>query len=352
MKEIVLHIGTEKTATTSIQSFFSVNQDRVLDAGIWYPCSENLDYCHRNAHFPLAASLYEECPDFVVPRKYFKPDILFNKLFHDFDSRDEKTLLLSAEHFSSRCSRPERVAALGKILKRYQVKIVVYIRPQHELLLSAYSTFLQSGGKKSLDEVARQQWLRPQAIYFNYLKMIERWWGIFGENSVTVRVFQENRFYGGNVYKDLVSILGLEWDASFEIPDRQNTTICKELADFLYLANQHFPNFNEDDRPGWELGQAFRSEVAPLFPQGQPLERLLSSELKADTTNFFSEYNEELARIARPDLTDGLFLNVKPDEISTKTQSDNHFSKEFVSWVVQQWRDGRPILSKLHSALG
>ena len=314
MKKIVLHIGTEKTATTSIQSFLCENQKRILKAGIWYPCSEQLDYCLRNAHFPLAASLYEECPDFVSPRKYFKPDILFNKLFHDFDSREEQTLLLSAEHFSSRCSRPERVAALGQLLKGYEVKIVVYIRPQHELLLSAYSTFLQSGGKKSLEEVSKQQWLRPQAIYFNYLRMIERWWATFGEDNVAVRIFQDDRFHGGDIYQDFVSVLGLEWDTSFETPDRQNTTICKELADFLYLANQHFPNFNEDDRPGWELGQAFRADVAPLFPQGKPIDRLLSRELKAYTKTFFSEYNEALARTARPDLTEGLFLEAKPEE--------------------------------------
>lgn len=351
MKKIVLHIGTEKTATTSLQYFFSANQARLNNYGIWYPSSENLDYCHRNAHFPLAASLYEECPDFVTPTKHFKPAAVFGSLFADFESRDETTLLISCEHFSSRCSRPERVSMLKNIFSEYELQIVVYLRPQHELVLSAYSTYLQAGGRDTLEEVARREWLRPQAIYFNYLKMIERWWGAFGKESVTVRIFQENQLYGGSVYRDFLSVLNIEWDDSLLVPENQNRPICKELADFLFLANQHFPNFTEDDRNGWELGQKFRAEVAQLFPRGTPLKSLFPKELKTYTKSFFSKYNKELALAARPDLGGSLFLDEDSPHESTDEHSYNFFCPEFVAWVVQQWKAGRPMLCKIRKAI-
>jgi len=352
MKNIVLHIGTEKTATTSLQSFFSMNQATLKGMGIWYPCSEKLDYCHRNAHFPLAASVHGECPDFIVPGKYFEPNILFSKLFDDFKERPERTLLLSAEHFSSRCSKPERLSRLGEIFDGHNVQVVVYLRPQHELLLSAYSTFLKSGGKKTLEEVSTQQWLRPGAIYFNYLRMLERWWGMFGKERITVRIFQKQQFSGGDIYTDFLSVLGVDWQETLFIPERQNPPICKELADFLYIANQHFPNFNEDDRKGWELGQRFRAEITPLFPRGRPLKYLLPDELKADTKAFFADYNAELARNARPELNGILFSDDDADSKMEGAEPDNYFCDEFVTWIIAQWKSGLSLKTKLHVAMG
>ena len=352
MSKIVLHIGTEKTATTSLQSFFSINKSRLSKAGIWYPNSENLDYCQRNAHFPLAASMFTECPDFITPTKYFQPEPLFAKLFKDFESREEHTLLLSAEHFSSRCSRPERISRLGQVLAGRDVEIIVYLRPQHELLLSAYSTFLKSGGKKTLEEVARQQWLRPGTPYFNYLKMVERWWETFGDDSVTVRIFQKEQFNGGSIYTDFMATLGVGESTLFEIPERQNLPITKELADFLYLANQHFPNFNENDRKGWEMGQQFRAEVTHLFPHGRPLKDLLCAELNEETKAFFAEFNAELARRARPDLNGALFIEEESRVSQDSAAIENAFGDEFISWVIEQWKSGRSLKSRLQNVVG
>lgn len=354
MREIVLHIGTEKTATTSLQSFFALNQRKLSDAGIWYPYEEALDYCHRSAHFPLAASLCEECPDFVTRDKYFDSKTLFARLFEDFAQQPEHTLLLSAEHFSSRCSRPERIGGLGELLRERNLRILVYLRPQHEMLLSAYSTFLRSGGKKTLDEVSRSMWLRPKALYFNYLFMLQRWWETFGRERVSVRIFQPGRLVGGDIYQDFLACLGVDLPAPIT-PEKQNEQMSKELADFLYLANQHFPTFRENDRRGWELGQRFRGEISPLFARsGSPMIHLLSEELRRDTKEFFAEYNRELCDIARPELGGQLFLEedapAAPAE-SSPTGSANCFSEEFVSWIISQWKAARPLRQELEAVL-
>lgn len=351
MKRIVLHIGTEKTATTSLQAFFALNHQRLSHAGIWYPCDESLDYCHRNGHFPLAASTYTECPDFVTPQKYFDYKPLFQTLFADFEARPEDTVLLSAEHFSSRCSRPERIERLGEMLGDRNVEIIVYVRPQQELLLSAYSTFLKSGGKKTLEELCQRQWLKPGAIYFNYFRMLNRWWDVFGRDRVTLRVFQAPRLIEGDIYRDFIATLGLEWDEAFVIPERQNPPICKELADFLFLANQHFPAFIEDDRAGWELGNQFRREIEPLFPRGRPLRHLLSKELERETAEFFARFNAKLAAAARPDLNGELFVQTHVDEPLEPDASENVFCDEFVGWVIEQWKSQQSQQSRPHAAI-
>lgn len=350
MKSILIHVGTEKTGTTSLQMFFSLNKKRLSAGGVWYPDSERLDYCHRRAHFPLAAALFRtRCPDFVTPKKHFDANTLYKRLLSDFEARPEPLMLLSAEHFSSRCSTPERVARMRRLLKGYPVSILLYVRPQHELLLSAYSTFLKSGGKKTLEEVSRERWLKLDAIYFNYLRMAERWCKSFGDHHVRVRVFQEQAMPHGDLYRDLLSSFDAPWSNKLRIPERQNPPISKELADFLYLANQHFPSFEEKDRAGWELGQRFRTEVVDLFPRGKPLKLLLNDSLKEETRAFFAADNAKLARRLRPDLDGKLFFDDLDDPVST-TDTENSFSESFVSWVIEQWKSGQAPMRVLLKA--
>lgn len=351
MKSIVIHIGTEKTGTTSLQKFFSINKKLLSEGDIWYPDSEKLNYCHRHGHFPLAAALFDQCPDFVTPGKHHNADALYEQLLRDFEARDESVLLLSAEHFSSRCSHPRMIARLRKLLRNYHVRILAYVRPQHELLLSAYSTFLKSGGNKTLEEVSRERWLKTEGIYFNYLRLAQRWWKVFGEEHVRIQVFQAQSMPQGDLYRDLISVFEGEWRDDIKIPERQNPPICKELADLLYLANQHFPAFAEQDRAGWEMGQRFRREVINLFPQGRPLRLLLNESLKQETIELFQPYNEKLARKARPDLNGQLF---HPDETTPVSTLDtqNYFSEDFVYWVIKQWKAGQSPMRGLLNARG
>lgn len=351
MKSILIHIGTEKTGTTSLQKFFSINKEILSEAGIWYPDSEKLDYCHRHGHFPLAASLFDQCPDFVTPAKHHNADALYKQLLRDFEGRDEQALLLSAEHFSSRCSQPKMIERLRRLLGDYHVRILVYVRPQHELLLSAYSTFLKSGGTKTLEEVSRERWLNTDGVYFNYFRLVQRWWKVFSQDNVRVQVFQTQAMHQGDLYRDLISSFDGEWRDDIEIPERQNPPIGKELADLLYLANQHFPAFQEQDRAGWEMGQRFRREVINLFPTGRPLRLLLPEDLKEETIDLFQPFNEKLAAKARPELNGQLF---HPDETSPVTQLDtrNYFSDDFVYWIIKQWKAGQSPMRGLLNTRG
>jgi hypothetical protein len=342
MKKVILHIGTEKTATKSLQQFFSLNYIQFKKAGIWYPCSTRLEYCHGNAHFPLPASLFHDCPDFVPHYKHFNPDSLFSKLVRDFRSRDEQTALISSEHFSSRCSQIEEIKKIFHYLEGFDVRIVVYIRPQQELLISAYSTYLKNGGKEALHEIVREKCLTAGISYFNYRLMMKPWWDVFGKNRITVRVFQKKRLKNENVFDDVLSVLDITPTFSFNFPEKLNTAISKETGEFLHFANQYFPEFDDGDRPGWELGQNFRTEVIPLFPKGRPLSQLLSSELLEEVRDFYADDNRELAFQLRPDLNGLLFHEERRTEKTGGCKASRSFSHEFVKWVIDQWKTAHP----------
>ncbi|MEQ9009390.1 MAG: hypothetical protein RLP12_16020, partial [Ekhidna sp.] len=60
MSEIVIHIGTHKTGTTAIQSFFHQNRKALGDTGFWYPGYNLIDKKNHPAHLGMANALVNE----------------------------------------------------------------------------------------------------------------------------------------------------------------------------------------------------------------------------------------------------------------------------------------------------
>jgi len=342
MKKIVLHIGTEKTATKSLQHFFCLNRLQLKKAGIWYPCSDHLDYCHGNAHFPLPASLFNNCPDFIPRQKHFRPEVLFSQLVRDFESSNEEIALLSAEHFSSRCTQKEQIKKISHYLEGFHVHILVYVRPQDELIVSAYSTYLKNGGGEPLEKLVKENCFREEISYLNYRLMISQWWEVFGKDRITVRVFQKKRMDNENVFDDIRSVLNIPSTLPFHIPEKRNRSVSREAAEFLFFSNQHFPGFDEGNRSGWERGQQFRSEFLSLLPKGKPLQQLLSDELKEKIKDFYASGNRELALQLRSDLKGLLFLDDNGNSKDEEDKPGNCYSHDFVKWVVDQWKTAHP----------
>ncbi|MCP4575979.1 MAG: hypothetical protein GY846_06820 [Deltaproteobacteria bacterium] len=250
---------------------------------------------------------------------------------------------MSAEHFSSRCSQKEDIQKICHYLEGFDVQIVVYVRPQHELLISAYSTYLKNGGKEVLNKnIVREKCLTTGISYFNYRMMLTPWWDVFGKNRISVRIFQKKRLKNENIFDDVLSVLDIETAFSFNVPKKLNTAVSKEVGEFLHFANQHFPAFDEGNRAGWELGQNFRAEVIPLFPKGKPLYELLSNELIEELKAFYADDNRELALQLRPDLNGLLFLHEQRTCETGGCKANSSFSHDFVKWVVEQWKRTHP----------
>src|SRR6056297_1210260 len=67
MRTAYLHIGLEKTGTTSVQIFLRTNSDLLEKYNLEYLGHEKKPYVHGIAHFPIAASFYKECPWGGIP---------------------------------------------------------------------------------------------------------------------------------------------------------------------------------------------------------------------------------------------------------------------------------------------
>ena len=126
---IVLHIGRQKTGTTSIQRFLAANEQVLADAGILYPKTGRLEGGH-SAHHELAVALNENESDghsLQQLRKQLSTELL---------NSAAETIIFSSEAFQ-RLHRPQR---LHNYFDKSHLQVVCYLR---ECLAAKQSSWLR-----------------------------------------------------------------------------------------------------------------------------------------------------------------------------------------------------------------
>jgi hypothetical protein len=127
---------------------------------------------------------------------------------------EERTLLLSNEHLQSRLVETTEVARLKTFLSEFvrDVKVVVYLRPQHELAISLYDQALKSG-YADISVLPDFSGRTPRWVnrgYFDYASLLERWAEVFGKQNIDVRIYDKAEMVNGSVIDDFVTKLGLD----------------------------------------------------------------------------------------------------------------------------------------------
>ena len=148
--QIIFHIGLEKTGTDSFQRCCSENQRALLRLGVLYPV-KGLAFA-GHSHGPLAAC-YLAYPDLSVGPARVRAEVL-RSLRAEIDRVNPATVLISAEHFSSRFGDAE-IEQLARDFTGYECKIAVVVREHVPRLHSAYAQWILAGRILSFDE---RQW--------------------------------------------------------------------------------------------------------------------------------------------------------------------------------------------------
>lgn len=188
-----IHIGTEKSGSTSIQAMLRAN------AGSW---EKNGIYISRNfgAVNDRDFATYAMRDDRIDDARR-KAGLLDKQAIERFRTEFRKrvdselrncgspTLILSSEHFHSRLYSEEEVAFLKEMLDNYcqNYTIICYIRPQHELAVSLYSTALRVG-HKGFPLIPDPKKNLP---YYEYDALLSRWAHVFGRQNVIPMIYGE-----------------------------------------------------------------------------------------------------------------------------------------------------------------
>ncbi len=223
----VVHIGTEKTGTTAIQSLLYANRDRFDAQGFHFvrtPGERN------NRWLPAAMISADRTDDFLETVGPIGSQVRLDRTTRFLESFREEmegltdeihTVLISSEHFHSRLVRQEEVNAFGDLLDAYvdEVEIVCYLRPQVDVCVSLYSTSLKVGHGKTLPDFLDE--CVPESHYYNYDRMLSLWRHRFGRDAMRVRIFDRAELVDGDLVDDFCAQIapGVAEDLDRDIDD-------------------------------------------------------------------------------------------------------------------------------------
>lgn len=194
--QLILHIGTEKTGTTSLQSWLGLNRGALREAGIFFPLA--LGETRSIAMSIMAADFDDGGKAALRNHKIGSPADL-----EAFTRRTEKAFaaeleqarregcrvcFVSDEGLQAALTHPGEVARVRDFAARHfgQSKVVVTLRPQVDYAVSLASTLARHGIRISgrwFDRVT------PENHRFDYDGLIGLWEGAFGAEAVDIRTY-------------------------------------------------------------------------------------------------------------------------------------------------------------------
>jgi hypothetical protein len=188
--KLILHIGTAKTGTTSLQLWFARNRELLRGRGVLYPqvlgASDHRLLSVYGIGYPSidwqkVVSSVDWAEDYegftrVLPR-----------LFDEELERNlgAETCVISSEHLHSRLPLRMMVERVHDfVAPRFEsVEVWVHLRPQVDVAVSLVSTAARLGQrieKEFFDSVG------PEDPYFNWHELVNRWAGVFGADRIRV----------------------------------------------------------------------------------------------------------------------------------------------------------------------
>ena len=137
----ILHLGAEKTGTSSIQKYLGVHREALLGEGLWYP--ESFTNPSGHVHLKLSGAAVDGSLDPSNPQ-----GVAFRAELDRALKRGAKTVVFSSEFFHSELRDKGAVERLKAFLSAYfdRFKLVYYARRQDQMLASMHSTAIQGDG--------------------------------------------------------------------------------------------------------------------------------------------------------------------------------------------------------------
>ncbi len=249
VSKLYLHIGTEKTGSTTLQHFAHVNRKILRRRGVLYPRnqvhSSLSGYASAVTMAPVASNYYDiDGPEALARFRAGISDTLHEQI----RTAPCHTIWLTSERLSAYVRRQREIEKLAELTTSLaeEVKIVLYVRDQADLFLSAYSSGVKAGRDADMKPP-----VTPGLYYYDYEQMVARWANVFGESAMIVRVFDRRELAGGDIVTDFLGILGIVNDAAFKRKPDHNKRLDARTVQFLRLFNRF-------------VGQVDSSRTSPL----------------------------------------------------------------------------------------
>ena len=194
INELVIHLGDTKTGSTSIQ--------KALLSGAYDVPGETLLYPTRSHHNALVRALNR-------PRRADEREKRFSKVFDRLSNSEARYGVVSAEHFQF--VDPEIFVEAVETYwpgMRERMRLISYVRPHHEKLLSSFSERVKLGHAGEAFEAFLDVMSERKTL--DYLPRFRKWRAVFGDRF-ELRPFVRGELYRQDVIQDFLRyVLGHE----------------------------------------------------------------------------------------------------------------------------------------------
>lgn len=219
MKEIILHVGLEKTGTTYLQNVFSLNKEKLAHAGILYP-KAGLEDRH---HYWIAKAL-----GFNFEHEKFDRSrlvVVREEIIKELSDTECQRILISSEHFDFNVSK-EACNQVKTFFSGFNVNVVIFLRNQIDYAQSLYIEHVKWGGEQTFKEFL------DTCGKFNFREKV----GIWKEAGFDVKVVDYDRC-DNDILSCFLSAADIDIGReSFELPAlRKNVS---PSIDFIELVRQ------------------------------------------------------------------------------------------------------------------
>ncbi|NOR87726.1 MAG: hypothetical protein GQ527_08970 [Bacteroidales bacterium] len=329
-----LHIGTEKTATTSIQHFLSNNKELLSQLGYIFPNDKGSNHTYLAT---ASAESFDKVKDLLIyqnieknttQKGFYKEVKEYLMSLCEQQNSESKKLILSNEHCSSRLTTLQEIKQLKDLLSAVatQTKVIIYLRKQDDYITSLYSTYIKIGGTETFQNFLKY---KEKEYRYNYEKILGLWTEVFGTENIIIRLYEKESFFEGNIVLDFLKIIGIHKHSKFIFQSSKNKSMDTKSLEFLRNLNFHMPHF---------INQKVNNERAKIIDL---LEQIPSTDIPITDSSllqqFYHNFSKSNTKVAEKYLGTSFLFEHKESSDIRKPESQNEI-QDFFYLFSELWK--------------
>ena len=323
-RKLTIHIGTEKTGTTSIQRFLEINQLSLKNQG--FNCPNSLKYGdsfnHRlaavisyndNRNDDNTKFLFESINDRRTKINYIK-----NALKLEISNDPCSSWIISSEHLQSRLRTKREIIRLKNFFSNIfdEIKILIYIREPIETAASWWSTTIKAKGLLRKLPEPGHPYIKHLCDHKNTIKL---WSSVFKRENIIVGLYENKLKLEQNLLLDFCKKLKID-NENLLFPEKHENA----KLSFLGLKYKLFINENVGLNIK-ENNEYFELLINKVFENTKKDQVYLFSEEQINS--YEKEFNESNIWVHQEFFKDRKFLWNKRIYSERKLQKNLNLSK-------------------------
>lgn len=215
-KTLYLHIGTNKTGTTTIQRFMAMNRQNLAKQGVFYPQKGSTS---GGNHSMFARDLQRQSDGKIVTAG------VWEAFLASVDASPLDCTVVSGEVFWSFKGGMPYFKRLREDLQQHfdRIRIICYLRRQDDYLRSCYLQAVKSGrSSRNFQDYKQAIALEKKRRAYDYHESLALWAEAFGQESLCIRPFERAQLHPDGLITDFcqqcdIDMAGLDEDKARDV---------------------------------------------------------------------------------------------------------------------------------------